>query len=350
MHQYEHGFVHPEFRLNGFYLNAEDLRKAAYDYIKEGEPFEKPVGEFLIDWFDEKDYVYIKTSGTTGASKNIQIKKKQMVNSAMATGDFFDVKERTKALHCLPAQFVAGKMMLLRAIILGWRIDIVPPTSTPLEKTEKKYDFAAMVPLQAEQSFDRLEKVQKIILGGGKVSPALAARLETLPIEVWETYAMTETITHIAAKRVGEVAFTTLPDVSVSTDARGCLVINAPQVSDTVIVTNDIASLQDAHHFVWLGRYDNVVNSGGIKLNPEQIEEKLSIFISKRFFVHGLPDDALGERLVLVIESEPYEISDDVYVALDKYEKPKEIFFVEKFSETDTGKIQRAETVKAFAP
>jgi O-succinylbenzoic acid--CoA ligase len=348
MYYYEPGFVHPEFRLNGHHLGANELRGVAYDLIKEGTLHEQPIGDFLLDWFDEKEYVQIRTSGTTGTPKLIKIKKEHMVNSAVATAEFFDVGVRTKALHCLPAQYVAGKMMLVRAMILGWRLDVVPPGSEPLEKNTKKYDFAAMVPLQAERSFDRLSQVKKIILGGGKVSQALSARLQTLQSEIWETYAMTETVTHIAAKRVGEVAFTTLPNVSVTTDARGCLVISAPNVADTTIVTNDLVSVKDAHHFVWLGRHDNVINSGGVKLYPEQIEEKLSPFIKRRFFVYGLPDDTLGERLILIIEGEQREITDDCYVALDKYEKPKEVVFLPKFSETGTGKIQRAETLKAF--
>lgn len=346
MYYYEPGFVHPEFRLNGYHLGANELRGVAYDLIKEGALYEQPIGDFLLDWFDDKEYVEIRTSGTTGTPKLIKIKKQHMVNSAVATAEFFDVGARTKALHCLPAQYVAGKMMLVRAIILGWRLDVVASGAEPLEKITKKYDFAAMVPLQAERSFDKLSQIKKIILGGGKVSQALSARLQTLPGEIWETYAMTETVTHIAAKRVGEVAFSTLPNVSVTTDARGCLVIHAPSVADTTIVTNDLATLQDAHHFVWLGRQDNVINSGGVKLYPEQIEEKLSPFIKRRFFVYGQPDDTLGERLILVIEGEVREIDDDCYLALDKYEKPKEVVFIQKFSETGTGKIKRDETVR----
>lgn len=349
MHHHESGFVHPDFRLNGFRLSAEELRKLAYDLIKEGEPHEKPVGDFLLDWFDDRDYVAIRTSGTTGTPKLVRIKKEHMVNSAMATADFFNEHSHTKALLCLPAQYVAGKMMLVRAMINGWKLDMAPPVSNPLEDNNKIYDFAAMVPLQAEQSFEKLGQVKKLILGGGRVSPSLAAKLQTLSTEIWETYAMTETVTHIAAKRIGEVAFTTLPGVSVSTDSRGCLVIHAPSVADTTVVTNDLATVQDAEHFIWLGRVDNVINSGGIKLYPEQIEEKLSTFISQRFFVHGIQDDVLGERLVLIVEGEPYTVSADAYIALDKYEKPKEVLFVSQFAETGTGKIQRSETIKLFA-
>ena len=342
---YDPGFVHPRFRMDGNSLDAENLLKVAYDYIKEGEPFEKAIGDFLLNWFDHKDYVVMKTSGTTGTPKAIDISKRAMVNSALATADFFELGTNTHALHCLPAQYVAGKMMLVRALIIGWDIDIAAPSSTPLAGSEKTYGFAAMVPLQAEQSLDQLTRVKKIILGGGMVSATLSEKLQQLPIEIWETYAMTETVTHIAAKRLGEKAFTTLPYVTLTTDERGCLVIDAPKVADTQIVTNDLAELTDAHHFTWLGRHDNVINSGGIKLFPEQIEEKLAPYINQRFFVYGLPDDNLGEKLVLVIEGAPFAIPDKAYAGLDKFEKPKAVLFADKFIETGSGKIQRKETV-----
>lgn len=343
---YETGFVHPRFRLNGHTLDAEKLLKVAYDYIKEGLPHEKAIGDFLLDWFDRHDYINMRTSGTTGAPKNIRISKRQMVNSALATADFFEVGVNTKALHCLPAQFVAGKMMLVRAIILGWDLHLVAPSSTPLADTDHDFDFAALVPLQAEQSLEQLKRINKIILGGGKVSPSLSARLQKLGNDIWETYAMTETVTHIAAKKIGEPVFTTLPNVKVSLDERGCLVIDAPRVAEMPVVTNDLADTIDPHHFTWLGRIDNVINSGGVKLFPEQVEEKLSGKINGRFFVYGLADETLGEKLVLVVEGDHYAITEDIFTALDKFEKPKAVFFVKQFTETGSGKIQRAETVR----
>jgi len=342
---YDPGYVHPRFRLNGKSLDALSLLKVAYDYIKEGEPFEKAIGSFLLDWFDQMPYVVMKTSGTAGIPKTIKLSKRAMVNSALATADFFEVGANTHALHCLPAQYVAGKMMLVRGIIIGWDIDLVAPSSAPLAGNEKTYDFAAMVPLQAEQSFGQLTRIKKIILGGGKVSNVLSEKLKPLPVAIWETYAMTETVTHVAAKRIGEGAFTTLPGVKVTTDTRGCLVIDAPKVADMPVVTNDLAEVTDAHHFTWLGRYDNVINSGGIKLFPEQVEEKLAPYFTQRFFVYGLPDETLGEKLVLVVEGNPLIIPDQAYSKLEKYEKPKAILFVNRFAETDTGKVRRSETI-----
>jgi len=339
-------FVHPKFRLNGFSLTADDLCRVAYSFIKEGEAFEKSVGMFILDWFDEKGHVEMQTSGTTGLPKTIKVAKQAMVNSAIATGTYFDLLPGTKALHCLPTQYVAGKMMLVRAFILGWDMTLVEPSATPLERNTTVYDFAAMVPLQAQQSLHKLSKVKVLILGGAKVSANLAGQLEKLQTEVYETYGMTETITHIAAKHINDSAFETLPNVTLSQDERGCLVIHADALTNEPVLTNDVVDIINNTHFIWLGRYDNVINSGGIKLYPEQVEEKLAPHINRRFFVKGVPDETLGEKLVLVIEGESFEVADDLFAGLGKYEKPKQILFAHKFAETGSGKLQREETLK----
>ena len=183
--------------------------------------------------------------------------------------------------------------------------------------------------------------VKKMIVGGAKMSDELEKNLLKANTEVFETYGMTETITHIAAKKIGEKAFTVLPDVTISYDDRNCLVIHAPKISDEVIVTNDLVELVNENQFIFLGRFDNVVNSGGIKLIPELIEAKLSDKINQRFFVIGIPDELLGEKLVLIIEGEKFNIDESIFDKLDKYEKPKEIFFKAKFKETDNGKVIR---------
>jgi o-succinylbenzoate---CoA ligase len=337
--------VHNQFKLNGFHLNREDLCRVAYSFIKEGEDFEKPVGDFLLDWFDSKSYLEVQTSGSTGIPKLIRIDKQAMVNSAIATGDFFELRPGNKALHCLPVKYVAGKMMLIRAMILGLDLDFVAPNSHPLENNETLYDFVAMVPIQAQHSLKELKMVKKLIVGGAKLNKKLENALAKLSTEIYETYGMTETITHIAAKRVGENAFTVLPNVTISYDEKNCLVIHAPRISDEVIHTNDIVELVNENQFVFLGRFDNVINSGGIKLIPEQIEEKLSSKIDRRFYVIGKPDKDLGEKLVLVIEGESQEINPSIFDDLDKYEKPKEIVFVAKFKDTITSKILRKESL-----
>lgn len=343
----DYHFVHNKFKLNSFHLNKADLCRIANIYYKEGEPHEKAVGSFLLDWFDNNDYIDMQTSGTTGTPKMIRVKKQSMVNSAMATGSFFELDAGIKALHCLPTQYVAGKMMLVRAFILGWDMDLVAPVSNPLERNCELYDFAAMVPLQAKASLEKLGNIKKMILGGAKVSRELADDLMKVPSQIYETYGMTETITHIAAKRVGEEAFTVLPNVNISEDDRHCLVIDPYALCDEPVVTNDVVEIINDNQFIWLGRYDNVINSGGIKLFPEQIEEKLSGLIDRRYFVKGMPDDKLGEKLVLVIEGEPFTIDNSIFDTLSKYEKPKEVVFVDHFAETQSGKVIRDKSMAA---
>jgi O-succinylbenzoic acid--CoA ligase len=338
--------VHNQFKLNGFHLNREDLCRVAYSFIKEGEDFEKPVGDFLLDWFDSKPFIEMQTSGTTGAPKIISVSKQAMVESALATGDFFGLQPGNKALQCLPVKYVAGKMMLVRAMILGLDLEFVAPSSHPLELLEMDFDFVAMVPLQAQNSLTELKRVKKMIVGGAAVSKNLEKQLLKLPTQVFETYGMTETITHIAARKLGEKAFTVLPGVTISYDDRNCLVIHAPRISDEVIVTNDIVELVNENQFIFIGRMDNVINSGGIKLIPEQIEEKLSQSMTHRFFIASKPDPELGEKVILVVEGETYDLGSDIYKDLDKYEKPKEVLFIPKFKETGSGKIMRKETLQ----
>ncbi|WP_029037504.1 AMP-binding protein [Salinimicrobium xinjiangense] len=353
--------THPDFRLNGLHYTNEELAAVAYSLIKEGEPYEGQAGNFLLDWLNDKDYVEVKTSGSTGPPKKIQIRKQYMINSARATGKFFDLPAGTTALHCLPVNFIAGKMMLVRAMLLGWKLDLELPKANPLDRIFKIYDFCAMTPFQLDNSLSRLHLIRKLIVGGGAVSSNLRSLVQGISTEVYETYGMTETVSHIAARHVNfkkeeeePLPFTALPNVILSTDDRGCLVIEAPQLTDEVLVTNDVVELLSDKNFIWKGRIDNVINSGGVKLHPEEIEAKLAPIIAHRFFVTSLPDAALGEKLVLMVESEFSEtalhnLEREIKNCrkLGKFEVPKKIYFVEKFEETPNGKIHRANTLKS---
>lgn len=341
--------VHNKFKLNGFHFTKNDLLRVAYSFIKEGDYFEKPLGIFILDWFDPKSYIEMNTSGSTGIPKIIRVEKQAMVNSALATGDFFDLQPGKRILHCLPTNYVAGKMMFVRAFILGLDMDFVAPSSHPLENVKGNYDFCGMVPLQAKNSLSELGRFKKLIVGGAKVNKSLAQELVKLPGEIYETYGMTETITHIAAKRIGEEAFKVLPNVKISADDRHCLVIDAHRISGEKIITNDLVDLVSDTKFIWKGRIDTVINSGGIKLIPEQIEEKLATSIPRRFFVYGEADETLGEKLVLYVEGESYSIDETIFDILDKYEKPKEIRFIPEFKETVLGKVIRKESVLSLS-
>ncbi|PRX55167.1 AMP-binding protein [Flagellimonas meridianipacifica] len=344
--------IHKQFALNGVSHSKEALLEVAYSLIKEGKDFEKPIGDFLLDWCSPKPSLDVYTSGSTGAPKKITLQKSQMLNSAMATGQYFGLEAGNTALLCLPVSSIAGKMMLVRAMVLGLRLDYVMPSSRPLLHTSCTYDFCAMVPLQAEKSLEKIGDIKTLILGGAAISFSLEKKLKKAPSRVFETYGMTETITHVAVRQVSPTTdndFKLLPFVEISQDDRQCLVLKAPKVSSNPVVTNDLVELTSKTSFKWLGRYDNVINSGGIKLIPEQIEKKLSSMVENRFFVIGVPDETLGQKLILVVEGEVKTNNLSQAIAksplLGKYEIPKEIFSTKKFIETKTGKVQRDKTL-----
>ncbi|MEX6625925.1 AMP-binding protein [Tenacibaculum salmonis] len=346
---------HNSFKLNGISFSSEEKLLAVADTISEA------THTFLTDWFNEKDFVIVQTSGSTGKPKPIKLQKEFMKNSALATGDFFDLKENTTALLCLSVDYIAGKMMLVRALTLGWQLDVVSPVMNPLNEVNKIYNFSAMVPLQLRNSLSELHKTAKLIVGGGVVSNDLITAIQNTPTNIFATYGMTETITHIAVKKlnnfkshqlVSDANYTILSNVKITVDDRKCLVIEAPKVSEEKIITNDVVQLVSNKEFEWLGRFDNVINSGGIKLHPEKIEEKLSKIINTRFFVIGINDNFLGEKLVLIIENSISSEEEEILKlaiknlkTLAKFEVPKEIYFIDKFIETETKKIQRKKTL-----
>lgn len=344
----------PYFKCNDTALSKEGVIVYSKQLLASNDDYLKDIGHFLLNWLDESDIIVVQTSGSTGKPKEISLLKEHMVNSALATGEFFNCKENTKALLCLSANYIAGKMMLVRAMVLGWNIHLVAPSSNPLTSLNKVFDFVAMVPLQVENSLKELHKVKQLIIGGAPVSNSLHKQIQQITTNCYATYGMTETITHIAVKKlnnyidVNKPFFQTLPNVILSQDERDCLVINAPKVSDEVIITNDIIKIHSKTSFEWLGRYDNVINSGGVKLFPEQIEKKLSNIIKECFFVVGLVDDILGEKLILVVESSVelgLSKSDFQKIGLSSYQIPKEIYTIPKFVRTETGKVQRKQTI-----
>ncbi|GAA4898459.1 AMP-binding protein [Flaviramulus aquimarinus] len=349
--------VHLKFKLDGLSYKHDDLMEVAYSYVKEGRPYQQELGNFLLDWLDAKDHITVKTSGSTGKPKRINIKKQAMVNSAIATGDFFNLKPGSKVLHCLPSNFIAGKMMMVRAIVLGLELDMVEPTALPLIDYEKDYEFCAFTPMQLKNFAKYLRHIKTVIVGGGQVSNTIIESIKDKKPHVYETYGMTETVSHIAVRKLnnfddpeqGEVSyFKTLPKVNISQDNRGCLVIDAPHLSDNVIITNDIVKIYSQTEFQWLGRYDNVINSGGIKLFPEVIEKKLQDKIDDAFFIASKPDDTLGQKLILVIESKTNNLNPSIFETLDTYEKPKEVITIANFKETASGKIHRKKTLEAL--
>lgn len=308
---------------------------------------------FLEEWFNNEPYVAGHTSGSTGIPKEIRLDKEDMRASARLTNAFFRIDSGSVLLLCLPVSYIAGKMMVVRALEAGADLLVEPPSSRPFAGLDRQVDLAAVVPLQMETSLDspedaeRLHWVRQIIIGGAPVSPVLEKRLTGTGAACFATYGMTETVSHVALRRIGHVDYAAVGEVYFTVDERDCLVIHAPHLKTRVFVTNDMVSLLDATHFQWLGRYDHVINSGGVKFFPEKIEEKLSGKIPCRFFISSLPDQRLGERIVLVLEGERWSASrmewlrDCLHKTLLPYEVPKEIWLLPRFRETDSGKVIR---------
>lgn len=338
--------VHNRFKYNGLHLSKKQINRVAVSYIKEGNEQEKIIFKFLLNWFDNRTFIEVQTSGTTGYPKIIKIEKHFAVASALATGNYLNLKPGDKVLLCLSADYIAGKLMLIRALILGLELDVVETTSSPLQDIKKSYDFVAMVPLQVENSMSKLNLVNKLIIGGSEVNSILKSKLINCSTKVYETYGMTETVSHIAMKSIENEYFEALPDVVFSMDNKNCLIVEASKVAEDIIFTNDVVDLISDKQFIWKGRFDNVINSGGIKLHPEQIEAKIKDKFANRFFITGINDKLLGQKVILIIESEiEININKSVFEILTKYEVPKEIYYIDKFVETKTNKINRVATL-----
>ena len=358
--------IHPKFQLNGLtFESAEEILNFAEGLIEQGDDFdlihnhfdylpltdfEVNMATFLEEWLNFNDFVEVQTSGSTGKPKKIRLLKKHMIQSAEATGAYFKVGEGTKALLCLSSEFIAGKMMLVRAMVLGWDLHVVAPDKDALVQYDNPYDFVALVPYQLYHSISALDKVKKLIVGGGMLSKEMEDLLQNKSVEAFATYGMTETITHVAARRINGFAksdvYHAFPHVKFSQDERGCLVISAPKISETEISTNDLVELVSPISFKWLGRQDFIINSGGVKLNPESIEKKLEPFLRIPFIISSEKDTALGEKVVLVIEESTSFIPPnyaEVFSVLEPYERPKKVYTLSQFPYTETGKIKRAQ-------
>ena len=321
-----------------------------------GTEWERDLISFLKEWMDKKEYVTGKTSGSTGNPKAIRLSKRAMIASALRTNRFFRLQKEDNALLCLSANYIAGKMMIVRAIAGGFNLVVIPPSSAP--QWEGAVSFAAMVPVQVqallatEEGKMRLNSIDKLLIGGGPIADPLEKRLCELSVDTYLSYGMTETVSHVALCRIEkegtkEKVYTALPDVVFSTDDRGCLVVEVPYLQHEPFATNDVVKLFSETSFSWLGRWDNVINSGGVKFFPEEIERKIAGLINGRFYITSLPHESLGQQIVLKIEGLPWGeekkglLLREMASRLMRYEVPKRILFEDKFEETGSGKIKR---------
>ena len=315
--------------------------------------FEEKLPEFIVlflkNWFSDSKFMKLQTSGSTGTPKILDVEKDKMLYSAKMTCFFFGLKEGNTALLCLPTEYISGKMMLVRAIERRMKLLIQTPSLFPLENITKEIDFCAMTPLQVQNSLDKIHCIKKLIIGGASISESLKQQLiqKNPRTKIYETYGMSETLSHIALKSISpkrEEYFRVLDGIKISQDQRGCLVINAPLLNDKILITNDLIKLKNKREFNFLGRIDNIINSGGIKISPENLEDWIKKFIPNELVFIGIPDINLGEKLVLVLEGkEDLNLKSHILQLPfeKKYLKPKEIIFIEKIPRTPNNKIDR---------
>jgi o-succinylbenzoate---CoA ligase len=327
------------------------------------DDFEASTIRFIRDWFDGREEFELTTSGSTGAPKKHFIHRRQMEASARATQHALGLRSGEHALICLNTKYIAGQMMLVRSFCTGMRITAVTPSANPLVDYDGDLiDFTAMVPYQvqsilASDDFTLLDNIRILIIGGAAASSDTINALQQYQGAAFATYGMTETISHIALRMLNGPGksdlYEVLPGIDIEVDDRSCLVIHCPYLP-TSVITNDIVQLVGTRHFQWIGRADNIINSGGVKVSPERVEEALepvirSLNLHNRFIVSATDDIALGNKIVFVLEavelaeSQKAVLTSTFLSILPRFEAPKSIITLSSFPMTATGKIDRLE-------
>lgn len=314
----------------------------------------RDVYAFLSDWFESGPCMQVQTSGSTGQPKQMAVEKQRMVNSACLTCAALGLKAGDTALLCMDMKYIGAKMMVVRALVAGMKLLIRPATGHPMTLIDRPVDFTAIIPLQLYNSLQtdsektRLSECRNILVGGGAVDDNLCRLLQPLPCKVYSTYGMTETLSHIALRRLnGQQAdgrYRPMEGVSLSLSQEQTLVIHAPAVCGQTLVTNDVAQLFPDGSFVILGRKDNTVNSGGIKIQIEADEAILRRYIKVPFALTSAPDERLGEALVLLVQDDSCDLEHLKRLMsreLSVYHRPRHIFAVGQVPLTGNGKIDR---------
>lgn len=313
------------------------------------------VDEFLAEWHSADEGLWVHTSGTTGAPKPMYVLKRQMLRSARATCDFLGLQQGDTAFLCMSVDYIAGKMMVVRSLERGLQLVQVPPSGHPLQGVivpREPASLVAMVPLQVYNSLqtaaerEQLQCFTHVIIGGGAIDARLERQLSSFPNAIWSSYGMTETLSHVALRRVSgpcaSLWYRPLPGVNVSLDDDDCLVIDAPAVHDGLLHTHDIAILREDGCFRILGRRDNVICSGGVKLQAEAIEQRLQSWLDAPFAITKRADEKFGEVVVLITTATDLEMVKAVCIAqLPKYWQPHAFIQVDALPLTATGKVAR---------
>lgn len=299
----------------------------------------------------------VTTSGATARPRTIRLRQDKVVQSALATCRVLGLKAGDRALLCMPLQYIGAIMMVARTIVAGLRLTVCRPSGHPLKETSGRFRFAAMLPLQVYNSLatpterKRLGQIDILLIGGGGIDPDLERELQGFPGAIYSTYAMTETLSHVGLRRINGPEATQyycpLPGVSLTLAEDGALVVNAPFATESPLRTNDMAELLPDGRFRILGRKDNVINSGGIKIQAETLEEKLRPFMpAATFAITSQPDPRLGEAVVLLVQQAGHttqQVEEAIAAArLSPYERPRHVRQVTAIPLAGNGKINRA--------
>ncbi|MFY0605419.1 MAG: AMP-binding protein [Cyclobacteriaceae bacterium] len=320
--------------------------------------FESEAIKFLQQWSSEQKVFIQTTSGSTGKPKKIQLTRDQLNYSAATTLEAIDLDNQLKtSLLCINPNFIGGKMVMVRAVSKGMDLTIVEPSElVESVKNIESIDLVSLVPLQVEKllAVDQalLTKFKTILIGGAPMSNTLIKKLVAIPdVRFRQTYGMSETASNVALKdlKSENKSFEIIGDASIAQDSRGCLKIKGSVTKDEWIQTNDLVQIIDNQHFEWKGRADFIINTGGVKVSPEKVEEALESQIEVPFFVGGLPDKLLGTKVVLILESYNDKLPALDFSMLPVYDRPKEILKLNSFEYTSSGKIDRNLTLKKIA-
>ena len=305
------------------------------------------LNDFLAEWNDSNDYVSAHTSGSTGQPKHIRLLKSDMLTSAQATNEFFGIDHHSVLALPLSIDYIAGKMMVVRAIAANCQLVTIEPSND--FDAQGNFDLFSIVPSQAECLLKHPEwanNIHNIIIGGAPLQQSYATQLCDMGYNAYCSYGMTETCSHVALAPIAneEKPYIALQGISFEVDSRECLVINAPQFSFQRLVTNDIVNLVDTRSFFWRGRFDNVINTGGIKIFPEELEREISQFVNLPFYIIGAADPKWGARIEMVAEGnkdDEEKIRETLRKHLNPVKIPKKIYIVDRLARTNTGKIKR---------
>lgn len=340
--------------LDGSTYNKAQIKELVRSTNVNKSPEMSDLFSFLSCWFDESDTLTVQTSGSTGVPKKQLVSKERMMQSARLTCDFLHLREGETALLCMNLRYIGAMMIVVRSLVCGLNLIVRPASGHPLKDLLQPIDFAAMVPLQVYntlQSPDEREKLRalgRLIIGGGTVDEQLEQTLREFPNPIYSTYGMTETLSHIALRRLNGVEassrYVPFNSVHLSLSAERTLVIDAPLVCNGTLVTNDIAQLYSDGTFEILGRKDNVINSGGIKIQTEQLEQQIRKHLDQPFAVTSIPNCKLGEEVVMLVTGavDSQALLRLLTDALPAYYAPKQLILVDHIPLTETGKIDRA--------